>query len=122
MTLSTLLESTLQDIRYGVRVLLKNPGFTAIAVATLALGIGANTAIFSVIYGVLLRPLPYREGDRLVVVRQQARLNNINSLGFSRKEFFDYRDQNKTMESMVEHHSMNFILYGRDEPERVQTG
>ncbi|HYY99426.1 MAG TPA: ABC transporter permease, partial [Pyrinomonadaceae bacterium] len=66
--------------------------------------------------------LPYADGDRLVVVRQQARLNNVNSLGFSVPEFFDYRDQNKTMESMVEHHSMNFILYGRDEPERVQTG
>jgi predicted permease len=117
-----LFESVWRDVRYGVRVLRRSPGFTAAAVLTLALGIGANTAIFSVIYGVLLRPLPYREGDRLVVVRQQARLNNVNSLGFSPKEFFDYRDQNQTMESMVEHHSMNFILYGRDEPERVQTG
>jgi putative ABC transport system permease protein len=111
-----------RDARYGLRVLRRSPGFTLAAVVTLALGIGANTAIFSVIYGVLLRPLPYAEGDRLVVVRQQARLNNVNSLGFSPKEFFDYRDQNKTMEAMVEHHSMNFILYGRDEPERVQTG
>jgi putative ABC transport system permease protein len=117
-----LFESVWRDVRYGVRVLRRSPGFTLAAVVTLALGIGANTAIFSVIYGVLLRPLPYREGERLVVVRQQARLNNASSLGFSVKEFFDYRDQNKTMESMVEHHSMNFILYGRDEPERVQTG
>ena len=117
-----LFESVWRDVRYGVRVLRRSPGFTLAAVVTLALGIGANTAIFSVIYGVLLRPLPYREGDRLVVVRQQARLNNVNSLGFSPKEFFDYRDQNKTMESMVEHHSMNFVLYGREEPERVQTG
>ncbi|MDT5269132.1 MAG: hypothetical protein QOH49_1318 [Acidobacteriota bacterium] len=117
-----LFESVWRDVRYGVRVLRRSPGFTLAAVVTLALGIGANTAIFSVIYGVLLRPLPYREGDRLVVVRQQARLNNVNTLGFSVPEFFDYRDQNKTMESMVEHHSMSFILYGRDEPERVQTG
>ena len=117
-----LFESVWRDVRYGLRVLRRSPGFTLAAVVTLALGIGANTAIFSVIYGVLLRPLPYREGDRLVVVRQQARLNNVNSLGFSVPEFFDYRDQNKTMESMVEHHSMSFILYGRDEPERVQTG
>ena len=117
-----LFESVWRDVRYGFRVLRRSPGFTLAAVVTLALGIGANTAIFSVIYGVLLRPLPYREGERLVVVRQQARLNNANSLGFSPKEFFDYRDQNQTMESMVEHHSMNFILYGRDEPERVQTG
>ncbi|HEX7315541.1 MAG TPA: ABC transporter permease [Pyrinomonadaceae bacterium] len=117
-----LFESVWRDVRYGVRVLRRSPGFTLAAVVTLALGIGANTAIFSVIYGVLLRPLPYREGERLVVVRQQARLNNASSLGFSVPEFFDYRDQNQTMESMVEHHSMNFILYGRDEPERVQTG
>ncbi len=117
-----LFESVWRDVRYGVRVLRRSPGFTLAAVVTLALGIGANAAIFSVIYGVLLRPLPYREGERLVVVRQQARLNNASSLGFSVKEFFDYRDQSQTMESMVEHHSMNFILYGRDEPERVQTG
>ena len=113
-------ESLWQDVRFGVRVLCRNPSFTLVALITLALGIGANTALFSVIYGVLLRPLPYRDGDRLVVLKQQARLNNVNSLGFSVKEFQDYRDQNKTME-MVEHHAMSFILYGRNEPERVQT-
>ena len=114
------IESVWQDVKFGIRVLRRNPGFTLTAVITLALGIGANTALFSVIYGVLLRPLPYREGDRLVVLNQQARLNNVNRLGFSVKEFEDYRDQNKTME-MVEHHAMSFILYGRNEPERVQT-
>src|SRR5919202_2064112 len=88
------LETVVQDVRYGARVLLRNRGFTLTAVLTLALGIGVNTAIFSVIYGVLLRPLPYREGGRLVVVNQQGRLNNVNSLGVSVKEFFDYRDQN----------------------------
>ncbi|HEX8144061.1 MAG TPA: ABC transporter permease [Pyrinomonadaceae bacterium] len=111
-----------QDIRYGIRVLLRNRGFTLAAVITLALGIGANTAIFSVIYGVLLRPLPYRDGHQLVVVHQQARLAKVDDLGFSVKEVLDYRDQNKTLESVVEHHSMSFILFGREEPERVQTG
>ena len=95
---SRFIESVWQDVKFGVRVLRRNPGFTLTAVITLALGIGANTALFSVIYGVLLRPLPYREGDRLVVLNQQARLNNVNSLGFSVKEFQDYRDQTRTME------------------------
>ena len=113
-------ETLAQDAKFGLRVLRRNPGFTLTTLITLALGIGANTAIFSLIYGVLLRPLPYKDGHRLVVLNQQARLNNVNNLGFSVKEFQDYRDQNRTME-MVEHHAMNFILYGRGEPERVQT-
>ena len=117
---SRFIETLAQDIRFSLRVLRRNPGFTVTALLSLALGIGANTAIFSVIYGVLLRPLPYKDGHRLVVLNQQARLNNANNLGFSVKEFEDYRDQNKTME-MVEHHAMSFILYGRGEPERVQT-
>src|SRR5918994_6521683 len=68
------LEELLQDLRYGVRTLLKNPGFAAVAVLTLGLGIGANTAIFSVINGVLLKPLPYANGDRLVLIEQSAPL------------------------------------------------
>ncbi|PWT91413.1 MAG: hypothetical protein C5B55_08165 [Blastocatellia bacterium] len=111
-----------RDIRYGMRVLIRRPGFTLIVIATLALGIGADTAIFSVIYGVLLRPLPYRNGHELVVLHQQAPLANINDLQFSVKEIEDYRQQNQTLSEVVEHHSMSFILYGGDEPEDIQTG
>jgi putative ABC transport system permease protein len=114
-------ETTLQDVRYGFRVLLKNPAFACTAVITLALGIGVNTAIFSVVYGVLLRPLPYRKGGQIVVLHQLASKAHIPNIPFSAKEIFDYRDNNRTLESVVEHHTMAFLLLGQDRAERVQT-
>src|SRR5579863_8444350 len=79
-------ESLWQDVRYGMRVLLKNPAFSLAAILTLALGIGANTAIFSLVYGVLLRPLPYQNGSDLVVLHQQASKANAEEIPFSAKE------------------------------------
>ncbi|MEK6406451.1 MAG: ABC transporter permease [Acidobacteriota bacterium] len=117
-----LIESLMQDTRYGARILLRNPGFTVVAVLTLALGIGANTAIFSVIYGVLMRPLPYKDGNQLVIVQQQAPLAGVLKLPFSVKEVLDYREQNQTLDAVVEHHTMSFTLLGGIEPQRVQTG
>ena len=117
-----LVDSLMQDIRYGLRILLRNPGFTVVAVLTLGLGIGANTAIFSVIYGVLMRPLPYKDGNQLVIVQQQAPLAHVLNVPFSVKEVQDYRDQNQTLDSVVEHHSMSFTLLGGKEPQRVATG
>ena len=118
---SQLLDTTWQDVRYGLRVLRKNPGFSSMAIVTLALGIGVNTAIFSVVYGVLLRPLPYQHGGQLVVIQQQATRGNRPNIPFSVKEILDYRDQNHTLDAVVEHHSMFFLLMGPDWAERVQT-
>jgi predicted permease len=116
------LQSLLQDFRFGTRMIAHNPGFSALVILTLALGIGANTAIFSVVYGVLLRPLPYVDGSQLVVLRQEAAKANIQNVNFSPKEVFDYRDYNHTLQSVVEYHSMSFLLLGKDSAERVQTG
>ncbi|PYQ18782.1 MAG: hypothetical protein DMF79_14135 [Acidobacteria bacterium] len=116
------LETLAQDVRYGARNLRRNPGFTAVVVLTLGLGIGANTAVFSVVRGVLLRPLPYERGHEVVALRQAAPRAGIDDLGFSVKEVQDYREQSRTLEDVVEYHSMNFTLLGGIEPQRVRTG
>ena len=118
----TWVDELIQDIRYGARTLGKNPGYALLAVLTLGLGIGANTAIFSVINGVLLKPLPYEHGDRLVVVRQSAPLSGQNTLGVAIAEYFDYREQADVFDGLVEYHQMNFDLLNRGEPDRVSTG
>jgi putative ABC transport system permease protein len=115
-------DELVQDVRYGIRGLLKNPGYAALAVLTLGLGIGANTAIFSVINGVLLKPLPYEHGERLVVVRQSTPLTGQNQVGVAIAEYFDYRDQSQVFDGLVEYHQMNFDLLNRGEPDRVSTG
>lgn len=110
-----------QDCGYAFRMMAKNKGFTAIAVLTLALGIGANTAIFSVVHSVLLSPLPYRQGQQLIYIRQQARKANVDDIGFSVPEIMDYRGQNETLSSLVEYHVMSFTLFGHGDPDRVKT-
>lgn len=107
----------LTDLRYGIRGLLKRPGFTVIAVITLALGIGANTAIFSVVNGVLLRPLPYAEPERLVSLWEVQ--TNQDHSQFSPAEFLDYQDQNQSFSAMAAYREMNFALTGAGEPEQL---
>jgi len=108
-----------QDAGFALRMMRKSPGFTLAAILTLGLGIGANSAIFSVVNAVLLKPLPYEHGDRLVVL--QHRMGMLNQ-GFSPLDTSDYRTQSRALDGLVEYHNMNFILLGRSEPERVETG
>ncbi|HMC77330.1 MAG TPA: ABC transporter permease, partial [Vicinamibacterales bacterium] len=116
------MEQTLQNIRFALRTLAKNRTFTLFAILTLGLGIGANTAIFSVIDGVLLKPLPYTSGERLLLVRQSAPLAGRANAGVSIKELYDYREQSASFDALVEYHQMNFDLLKQGEPDRVNVG
>jgi predicted permease len=108
-----------QDIRYGLRMLQKQPGFTVVAVVTLALGIGANTGIFSLVNSILLRPLPYREPDRLVRLMQSSPKLDLPTWGVSQADFAAYREQNHTLESVALYNTSGTNLTGTGEPERL---
>src|SRR5262249_53874903 len=88
----------------------------------LGLGIGASTALFSVIHAILIRPLPYANGDRLVVVRQLTPAASLPQLTFSAAEIEDFRKKNHTLSALAEYHSMNFTLFDPNSTERVRTG
>jgi putative ABC transport system permease protein len=111
-----------QDLRYGARMLWKNSGFTLIAVLTLALGIGANTAIFSVVYALLLRPLPFAEAERLLWLGGWA--GNDKEQGVTPADFLDYREQSKSFAQLAASvsDSVPMNLTGDGEPERVKGG
>jgi putative ABC transport system permease protein len=108
-----------QDLKYGLRMLAKNPGFTAVAVVTLALGIGANTAIFSVVNAVLLRPLPYRDADRLVIVWEQNLPRGWHNNVVSAANFDDWRRQNTVFSDMAAVDPTSFNLTGAGEPMEI---
>jgi hypothetical protein len=116
------IDALAQDVRYALRNLRQHAGYSAVVLLTLALGIGANTAVFSVVHAVLLRPLPYTHGDRLVEIRQQAPKVGVNDVSVSVKEIADYRAQAASLDAVVEYHQMAFSLLGRGEAARVQTG
>jgi putative ABC transport system permease protein len=116
------METLLQDLRFSLRMLVKHPGFTLVAVIALALGIGANTAIFSVINAVLLRPLPFAEPERLVNVWETRPQRGIKQNPVAYPNFADWRDQNDVFERIAASYVSNFTLTGVENPERLQCG
>jgi putative ABC transport system permease protein len=107
-----------QDARYGLRMLLKKPGFTLTAVITLALGIGATSTIFSFVNGILLRPLPYQDSERLVSVDETAPKRGIASMGISPPNFLDWREQNRVFTGIAAYDDGGYSLTGSGEPEQ----
>ena len=112
----------LQDLRYALRALRRTPAFTAVVVATLALGIGANTAIFSVVRGVLLKPLPHRDGDRLIYLRQSADGPGQANVTFSVPEVRDLRSSVPSLASIAEYSTWSSIRQMTDGAERLSVG
>jgi putative ABC transport system permease protein len=113
------MSALIQDLRYGLRMLARNPGFTAVAVLTLALGIGVNTAIFSVVNGVLLNPLPYPQPDRLVALYSHTQQFWTASISYP--NFLDWVRLNRSFSTLAAYRQDNFTLTGSGEPERVST-
>ncbi|HKN84497.1 MAG TPA: ABC transporter permease, partial [Pyrinomonadaceae bacterium] len=113
------METFLKDIRYGVRGLVKRPGFAIVALVTLALGIGANTAIFSVVNAVLLRPLPFKDPEQLVIVWEDAAFIGFPQNTPAPANFVDWKTQNQSFADMAALAETSFNLTGDGEPERV---
>jgi putative ABC transport system permease protein len=114
-----MLQTLWQDLKFATRLLRKNPGFTAVAVLTLALGIGANAAIFSVVNAVLLQPLPYQDSSRLVAISQVILQTGSNGVPVSFTKFSQIREQSRTLESAAAYYSLTASLVGEREPEAV---
>jgi predicted permease len=112
------METLLQDIRYGIRMVVKSPGFATIAILTLALGIGANTALFSVVNGVLLNPLPYEQPDRLVAIYSKSQEFPRSSISYP--NFLDWVREQRSFSAMAAFRQEDYNLTGQGEPERVK--
>ena len=110
------METLLQDLRYAFRVLIKSPSFTAIAILTLALGIGANTAIFSVVNAILLRPLAFHDSSRIMLIAEKSKYPDPS---VSYQNFVDWRDQSHSFESVQGMRASTITLTGAGEPERL---
>jgi putative ABC transport system permease protein len=116
------LEGLFRDLRFALRSARKSPGYTTVVILILGLGIGANTAIFSVMHGVLLKPLENRDGHRLMVLRQHLTAAGEDEIGFSVPDLQEWRARLRTVDAVVESHQMSFNLIGEGEPEEVLAG
>jgi putative ABC transport system permease protein len=114
------MNTLLHDLRYGIRMLLKNPAITFVVILALALGIGANTAIFSVVNAVLLRPLPYDAADRLVFLNERSQ--TLDEMSVAYPNFIDWRAQNQSFEKLAVYNRASYNLTGDGEAERIITG
>jgi len=108
-----------QDLRFGVRMLLRHRTFTMAAIIALALGIGANTAVFSVVNAVLLRPLPYQNSDRMVIIWGNFLKFSIEQTRAKAAEYVDYRDQTRSFETVAAFNTADFNFTGGQRPARI---
>src|SRR5215510_3584600 len=111
------MEGLSQDLRYGIRMMLRHRSFTAVAILTLGLGIGANTAIFSVVNALVLRPLPFDQPER--IIRMYGKFSGGKQASTSPPDFLDYRSQNSTFEEFAAFRSSSYNLTGDGDPERI---
>ncbi len=118
----TMVEGIMRDVRFAMRSLIKNPGYAVVFIVTLGLGIGANTAMFSVVNGVLLKELPHENGDRLVYLRHAAPLAGIENALFSVVEIDNYRQRATSLEAVAEFSALTFTMLGYETPRRVRAG
>src|SRR6185503_4915197 len=116
------METVWQDIRYAIRLLAKRPGFTVVAVLTLALGIGSNTAIFTAVDRALLRPFPYKNQEALVHLWETVPRQDFGEHEASYPDYMDWREQNNVFEEMAGYSQGNATLTGDGEPERINAG
>src|SRR3954471_10411274 len=112
----------MRDLRFAFRSLARARGFAIAVILTLGLGIGANTAIFSVVRGVMLRPLPHKNGDRLMYLRQSASGPGRDNVAFSVPEITDFRESSKTLAGIAEYSPMTFSLVSDDDAVRIDVG
>src|SRR5437879_4207726 len=113
------MRSVWQDVKFAARILRKSPGFTAVAIFTLALGIGANTAIFSVVNAILLQPLPYRDSGRLIAVSQVDRQSRVTGVPVSYTKFTQMQEQSRTLDKAAAYYMVGLALATQHDPEVI---